>query len=248
MTYCRSEEWAAAIGRTDILNRASSKNLFVCSDHFADKMYNCPALRHTSSSLTHFAVPTISNREETHLQQEEVLQVTPYPLSNTDHTYFRSSTSQPKHTGILVHVHTQTNPPTRDATTQTKSLCISRASQTRTSRSNVSTLKARIVKLQNSLRRHKQIIKKDRQKKVGIKTLEELPSNMRDFICNQIRNCHHERRGMRYTSTFYKNCFLIYHHSRRCYGFLRRILCMPSPNTLRKQIQRIFAKVSACVC
>lgn len=213
-------------------------------------MYYCPSQRYTSSTLVSYAIPSITSEKHTSdattpdAQDTEDTQDTQYTedsnsnLQNQlfqiaiDHNYCHTNT-------IRHHVETQT---------PSYSFHVNRSTQTSIRCTNVRALRLKIRKLQARLKRVKRArqnqrpITPNRQDK-GL--LEDLPLDLKDLIQNQLDNFQKCVAGRRYTPSFYKNCFLLYHHSRRCYSQLRKILIMPSPSGLRRQLMKLFQKVSS---
>jgi len=212
----RAKEWARAAGRFDLLNRNSFRNFYVCSRHFSDTMYNCPRQRHTSSSLVHDAVPNLLSLDVT----------------------------EPSHMRQDVPSHSVTaDAPSQRQLEPTRPMCTDSFAQTSLKMSSLVSLEKQVKRLQNQIRSLKAFQRRRRKHPTPHVKLEGLPPDLADFIANQLNNFNRAPRGRRYTATYYKNCFLLYHHSRRCYAALRTIVCMPSPRCLRKKLESFFDKV-----
>lgn len=105
------------------------------------------------------------------------------------------------------------------------------------------TLQKKIRSLQNQLRKLKCSERRRQRNSRSINKVEDLPPDLADFVTNQLRNVNKAPRGRRYTARYYKNCFVLYHHSRRCYAALRNIFAMPSPRCLRTKLKSFFNEV-----
>lgn len=187
-------------------------------------MYNCPLQRHTDSSLMHNAVPFNSTSKTTTSVHLDAL-----------------------HAKKTWSVGTQTTNLVSDNCCQTEA-CRStygkrfrdKKSQTMKKLPNVKALSRKIRLLQSKLRKAMSVKRRGMSKSI---TSADLPHDTKDFFDNQVNNLNRNVIARRYTTNFYKNCFLLYHRSRSCYSFLRQIFFMPSPSRLRHQLQKIFEKV-----
>jgi len=185
-------------------------------------MYVCPPQRHTDSSLVHNAVPYNSTFEE-------IISVH-FDPSHPKNTWSMETQT----TNLVSDSSCQT-----DACTGTKRFHDKR-SQTTKKLPDIKALRAKIRHLQSKLRKAT-CMKRKRMAESNLNAY--LPPDAKDFFENQVNNLGRSIVARRYSATFYKNCFLIYHHSRSSYSFLRQIFFMPSPSGLRHQLQKIFQQV-----
>ena len=224
-SFFRAKEWALAIHREDLSKLTTFANLYVCSEHFTDEMYNCPSLRNSGSQLTWNALPRSDKASGITAENSSLSQHSPNTIQ-LDHSYCRCEDS------------------TESALTCNELSC---ATHYKKPDGNVRALRRRVKLLQCQLR--KLNLQRRREKRASLSTRREFaspnfPADLKDFIQNQVNNFRIAPGGRRYTSCFYKNCLLLYHHSRRCYMALRKIFYMPSLRCLRRKVQTFFDKVS----
>ena len=199
----------------------------------------CPELRPSSSRLirVQHVLPMSVEKPEVRSATEIESSEDPGKSISIDHDYCRKDVDDGTIGGHKTKdVFCQVD--FRDLVTENQSTT---NKTTQTKLTNIPALKGQIRKLQSKLRRMKQAEK--RKRRWSDLALERLPVDLKDFIKNQINNFGRRPTGRRFTRTFYKNCFVIYHHSRQCYSALRGLLFMPSPRVLRRKLQTFFAKV-----
>jgi hypothetical protein len=236
----RRKQWVQVLKRSDLdrVPLEAMKNRVLCSKHFADKAYMCPAERNTSS-LRHDAVPTVWDHSNPPVQVKE----RKLPAMRTP-----TPTTTPPRVRATPQLATANDaPPTTP---------VARGRPRSDVAVQLATARKDRWRLKNTVDRQSTHLRKERARRIKaealaarmakrMKALDDLPAKQRPFVNLQLRTVN-KKKVKQYTAAEKQDALALYHCGPAAYRHMLKIHQLPSMSTIRRSLSTCMKTTGPC--